>query len=141
MHRILLIDDDKAVLEVTQALLSMVGYKVTATCNGNEGLSFVEEREFDLIITDLRMPDVSGIEIARMSKRKSSKTPVIVLSGYIADYPGSDPAKDGIHMMLSKPFELQTLVMNIEALLSSKGSQTVCPEIDSTTSAFCCEQR
>jgi len=133
MHHILVIDDDKAVMEVVRAMLSMAGYKVTATGNSKEGLNLVKEQELDLIITDLRMPEVSGIEIARTLKKKGSKTPVIILSGYPADYEGADPAKDGIHLLLSKPFELQELLMNIEALISaSNGNNTLSPSVQST---------
>lgn len=125
MHHILVIDDDCSVLEVVRDMLSVAGYKVTATCNGKEGVELIKKQKFDLVLTDFRMPEVSGKDIAKTVKKKDSNTPVIIITGYAKEYDGTNPEQDGIDLLLSKPLDFQTLTMNVaRIILASSGKET-----------------
>ncbi len=81
-NSILLVDDDVFSLEGTAQDLSSVGYEVTTAGNGEDAVSFLSERAFDLVITDLIMGEVDGIEVLKTAKKLHPLTMVIILTGY-----------------------------------------------------------
>lgn len=81
MANICLIEDDKMVRESLQRILEKMGHTVTAAHNGRVGLDAVERMSFELLITDIIMPEVEGIEVIRTVKEKSPKTRIIAMSG------------------------------------------------------------
>ena len=87
-RRALLVDDDPGIIDLYEEVLKGIGLVVDVAVNGLEGLGFVEQKSYDVIVTDLNMPKLSGIQFitcARISKRNSS-TPVIVLSGELHNH-------------------------------------------------------
>ena len=81
MPRILLIDDDPAIRVALARLLTYDGHSVTTAENGDKGLRLVEAQRVDLVITDVVMPEVDGLEFLIRLRRMESPPPVIVLSG------------------------------------------------------------
>jgi CheY-like chemotaxis protein len=79
---ILLIDDNKHGLIARRAALEEGGYLVETAACGTEGLAKVEEREFDLIVTDYRMPDLTGCEVVKRVRERHPQIPVVILSGF-----------------------------------------------------------
>jgi len=79
--RILLVDDEKMILDTYSSLLDEKGYSVVATNCGRKALEFFSSHFFDLVITDLAMPEVDGFRIIEEVKRSSPTTPVIVFTG------------------------------------------------------------
>ena len=109
-YRLLIIDDDQSVLNLLENYLTNNNYDVVCASNGLDGLKRIEsgENEFDLIITDLVMPEISGIGLISILKKEHPKIPIIAITGK-----GEEPEKlsleakaDGI---LQKPFELSAL--------------------------------
>ena len=80
--KVLFIDDDITARYLVSGALSSAGYDVETAIDGESGLNLFENGQFDLVITDLVMPEPTGIEVLRAIKRKSPQTPVIVLSGF-----------------------------------------------------------
>ena len=80
--RILFIDDDRAGREVALFNLRKAGYKVTAASDGVEGLSLFSPEKFDLVITDVKMPGISGIEVLRRIREQDSDVPVLVITAF-----------------------------------------------------------
>jgi len=81
MANICLIEDDKMIRDSLERILKKMGHSVTTATNGREGLDAVAKISFDLIITDIIMPEVEGIEVIRTAKQQSPDTRIIAMSG------------------------------------------------------------
>ncbi|MGW8180490.1 MAG: response regulator, partial [bacterium] len=104
MTRILLVDDDLLVLNTITDMLLMKGYNVTAVREGKKALQLLtDDGRYDLVLTDLRMPDVDDFEIAKATKAKNSEIPVILYSGWAADYEDEDLTRKAVDVLLKKP--------------------------------------
>src|SRR5256885_3512970 len=80
--RILVVDDEETVLITIQGVLELDGYDVTATTSGEEALERVRAEFFDLVLTDLRLVDLDGLEVLREVQRTSPRSLTITLTGY-----------------------------------------------------------
>jgi DNA-binding NtrC family response regulator len=108
---ILLVDDDRAVLESLRRVLSMEGWQVFTAADGEEALGFLAEREPDLLITDLRMVGVSGWDLLFHEKMQRPKLPIFVIS---ALPPAAVEGADRIATrFFQKPLDLELLVAAI----------------------------
>lgn len=119
--KILIVDDDEAICKMLVRLLSRYGYETSVANNGNEGLKKCAVVNFDLIITDIIMPDMEGIEFIITLKRKYPEINVIAMSGggYLAPQEYLDTAKDfGVIDTFTKPFNIKTLIAKINETLS-----------------------
>ncbi len=111
--RILLVDDDPLVIKSVRKYLEASGYLVEAVQSGNEALEKAEKADFDLIISDVRMPGIDGVEtlkrIKKLSlKHKKKEVPVIVVTGYVGKDEIFQKAEElGIVDCIYKPFELK----------------------------------
>jgi CheY-like chemotaxis protein len=114
--RILVIEDDKEIRSMLEDYLSYLGYKVLTASDGLEGLKEIKSRDYDLVITDITMPYVSGIGIISVLKQNYPDIPVIAITGY--GYHAKELAHEKrADRILSKPFEIQELRETIENLL------------------------
>jgi GAF domain-containing protein len=114
--RILVIDDESSVLDIVAEVLTAHGHAVTVAHGGREGLLSFSAGPYDLVMTDLGMPDLNGWEVLRSIKESRAATPVLVLTGWgdTAEAPaGLKP--DGF---LTKPFDLKRLATDVGAALS-----------------------
>lgn len=112
MRTILVIDDERGISQVIQEALQMAGYEVEIAFNGREGIRKFDDHPYDLVITDVCMPGMSGNSVARHI-RSSAKaaTPIIGISGtpWMLE-------TDDFDMVLSKPFPLQELIASVQQL-------------------------
>lgn len=111
-QKILLVDDDPQVVRVTGDILKSLGYEVTGTTSPNEALSIVGEVEagtFALVITDLTMPELDGIELAEKLKAIEPDLPVIIISGYSEVLSKEEAQKVGIAACCTKPISFRGL--------------------------------
>ena len=104
---ILIVDDEEVMREFLGEVLE--SYEVTSAADGDEAISHLKERDFDLIITDLKMPRVSGEEVVRFAIEKDPSYKVIVISGYSSLFTASKSIENGACAFLSKPFSIQQL--------------------------------
>ncbi|MCP4367676.1 MAG: response regulator, partial [Deltaproteobacteria bacterium] len=81
-EKILIIDDEPAVLKTTQKILASEGYKVKNASSGKEAVAILKVENFDLAITDIRMPGMDGLEVIRQAKKLDHFLEIIVLTGY-----------------------------------------------------------
>jgi signal transduction histidine kinase len=118
---ILLVEDEPAVLEVTARILRRNGYQVHAAGSGAHALALASQYEFDLLLTDQVMPEVSGSELAQRIRQVRPEAGVLFMSGYSPDVPGPRNAPAEGTMLLRKPFTEQTLLESIHAVLFAPG--------------------
>lgn len=127
MSRILYVEDDAHLRRDVIALLARAGFEVTGASNGREGLDLCLRSPPDLVITDLVMPEMDGIELIRGLREKLPTMPVIAVSGGLSSGPGSarpilNAAKAlGAAAVLSKPFHAHDLCRAIERVLARGG--------------------
>ena len=123
MARILVIDDDAAVRSVVTVLLSKKGHRVETASNGRHGLKALSDGEFDLLIVDIFMPEMDGLETIRLLRAQRSDLPVIVISGSDVATPDflSMATKLGAVKSVRKPFRSSQLAEVVDQCLASAG--------------------
>lgn len=112
MRRILVIEDDRAAREVITRTLRAAGYQVLTAADGGEGLLVWEKEQPDLIVTDLHMPNVDGLEAIRALRGRGATIPIIAVSGgdSHSSFLALESANDlGATTVLEKPFDPQQL--------------------------------
>ena len=115
--QILVIDDEKNVRDLLKALLQRRGYRVLTASSGAAGLAVLREHPIDLVITDLRMPSVTGEQVLERVKKEWPVLPVVVISAFGAPRNIVEVIKSGAEDYLSKPFEDEELeVVVLKAL-------------------------
>ncbi len=106
---VLVVDDEKHILMVVKEALTHFGYRVTTAGSGAEALAAVRSELFDAAITDIRMPDMSGLDLLREIKRQDESIEVIVMTGYPTITSAVEALKEGAYDYLSKPLILDEL--------------------------------
>jgi signal transduction histidine kinase len=114
---VLIVDDEPRVLEVVSEYLRCDGHSVSTALNGREGLEKFQRNQFDLVVLDRVMPEMSGDQTARFIKQVNERVPVIMLTGFgaLIEVSGSQPA--AVDVVLSKPVTLDALRKTIGKLL------------------------
>ncbi len=117
---ILLIDDNKMGLSARKVVLQELGYEITTAGSGSEGLKRFAETEFELIITDYKMPRMSGIELISAVRESHPQIPIILLSGF-ADALGLDEKTTGADAVIQKSNnEVMHMIRAVRKLLRKK---------------------
>ena len=101
---ILIVDDDELMRSFLATVLGEEGYRVEEARNGNEGLTHLGKADFDLVVTDLRMPDISGLELMREGKKVRPESRWIVITAFGSIGSAVDAMKSGASDYLTKPF-------------------------------------
>lgn len=117
---ILVIDDEKNIRAGLAAALEMDGYEVMQASDGKEGLEIALHNEIDLVITDLRMPGVSGEEVLRRVTSETPGVPVIVLTGHGTVETAVDAMRSGAYDFLTKPLNLDRLSLLVKRALQNR---------------------
>ncbi len=117
MKRILIVDDEFPIIEVLTMVLSSDGFSIESAANGLEGLRLMREQPFDLVLLDIMMPVMDGVEmLARLqADPELKKVPVILMSA--AGSPENFEIKQGYEAYLAKPFNLKELLTTIRKII------------------------
>ncbi|HET7768297.1 MAG TPA: ATP-binding protein, partial [Chloroflexota bacterium] len=107
--QLLVVDDDESVLLTLQAILQMEGYEVEARSLGAEAIELLNQRTFDLVLTDLRLDDTDGITILAEIRRTSPETVAIMLTGYASLETAIKALREGAYDYLVKPCDVEEL--------------------------------
>ena len=119
MIRILLAEDDEAMRSYLARALQRSGYDVTTAATGREALDLVESGTFDLLLTDIVMPEMDGIELARRATELDPDIKVMFITGFAAVALNPDNHAPKQAKILSKPFHLRDLVTEVQRLLAA----------------------
>ncbi|MGD2062446.1 MAG: sigma-54 dependent transcriptional regulator [Nitrospirota bacterium] len=118
--KILVIDDELPVREMVQRLLSESHYEVRLARNGEEGLALFRKEGFDLVVTDLSMPGMSGIDVLRAIKGEEASVPVILITAFATIDTAVEAIKSGAYDYITKPFDPDDLAITIKNALAHK---------------------
>ena len=129
MARILVVDDDTAVRGAIKMVLEQDGHDVTLAANGRAGVAAIEDGTFDLVICDIFMPGMDGVETIHAFHRHNPRMPVIAMSGFMfrdgqspaPDYPGLS-TRLGAAYSLRKPFRPHELLKAVQQCMTDASS-------------------
>jgi len=121
--KLLVVDDDKTARRNMEHVLTRDGYAVTTATDGIEALDCLDVDRFDLVVTDLKMKGVDGMEVLRKAKERDPNVEVIVVSGYATMPTTVETIKKGSYHFLAKPLQLDDLRSTIKKALEQKRMQ------------------
>jgi len=117
LSRILLAEDDEVMRGFLERALTRAGYDVRSFANGAEAYECLKEEPFSLLLTDIVMPHMDGIELARRASEMDPDLKIMFITGFAAVTLNNDALEDA--RVLSKPFHLKDLVNQVELLLDA----------------------
>jgi two-component system NtrC family response regulator len=111
MESILIVDDEKNYTEILSVLLQEEGYETLTANSGSDALSILESEDVDLILTDMKMPGMDGLELLRQAKGRDPDLPVIIMTAHGTVDKAVQAMQDGAYTFVLKPFENDRLVL------------------------------
>ena len=124
MGKILVADDERGILDLMERVLGRRGHEVETFGDGASAIEAIEAGEYDVVITDLRMPHKGGLEVLRAAKARRSSLPVIVVSASSEPEDRSQAELLGVYMMLHKPVDLAYLMTIVESAIAGTPATT-----------------
>ena len=115
---ILVVDDEPSMLELLEVLLAKEGYKVTCAKNGQDAVSMIKKTVFDLLLCDIRLGDITGIDVLRALREENQETVVIMISAYASTEAAVEAMNEGAYDFVPKPFDNEELKKTIKNALS-----------------------
>ena len=126
MSKILVVDDDEQMREGIVEMLTREGYTVSDVGSGAEALEKIKKEDFDVILTDLIMPGIDGMEVLRQTKKLKPAVRVIMITGFGTIENAVEAMKEGASDYVSKPFKINEVQITVKrALEESKFSKTL----------------
>src|SRR5213079_3421568 len=132
---ILLIEDDTAITSALERLLKAEGYDVEIVTRGDEGLKLACDKPFDVVVTDLKLPGISGLELVRQVHAAKPRLPIILMTAHGTTETAIEATKFGAYDYLLKPFEMNELLELVDTAVTSSRLMTEPVELGSTTTA------
>jgi len=121
MAKILVVDDDQGIREFLEIVLSREGYDVTSVTDAPKALHRCKKERFDLILVDLKMPKIDGIEFLKMAKDTCPETMVILMTAYASPETAVSAMKEGAYDYIEKGFDVEELKNLLSTALDKKG--------------------
>ncbi len=119
-HHILVVDDETSMREFLDVLLSKEGYKVSEAKNGKQALKKIQKNDYDLVLTDIRLGDITGLDVLKEAKKKNSDTIVVMISAYSTTEIAVEAMNEGAYDFVPKPFDNIELKQTIQRALDLK---------------------
>jgi len=123
----LVIDDEQIVLDSVSKILKDENYEVDVSLRGREGLNRAVQEEYDIILTDIRMPDIGGMKVLRDVKRAKPSVPVVIITGYASVKSAVQAMKLGAADYIEKPFTPDQLLKAVDSAINAAATQI--PEV------------
>jgi DNA-binding NtrC family response regulator len=121
--KILVVDDSQNIREMLEDFLDFEGHQPVLAKDGNEALKLFSEQDFDLVITDLGMPGMSGWQLSKHVKQRKPETPIIIITGWGAQLSDKDLTNNDVELILSKPFHLDQVKQAIDTVAGKLSRQ------------------
>lgn len=119
-HKILVVDDDRNVLIVSVALLKEYGYTVYTSDNPLTAIEMLKDTEFDLVLSDIKMPEMSGVELLSRIREFDPEIPVILMTGFAELDMAINAVKQGAFDFITKPYQFEYLTYSVKRALDFK---------------------
>jgi len=122
-QKTLVIDDEQIVLDSVSKILTNEDYGVDVTLSGREGIDWAVKGQYDIVLTDIRMPDIGGMRVLRDIKRAKPSLPVVMITGYASVQSAVQAMKLGAADYLEKPFTPEQLLKSVSSALDIAATQ------------------
>lgn len=122
MPKILIVEDDAATAWALEQSLSDEGYAITSVDSAEQALLALKQQVFELVITDLRLPRMDGLELVRRVQARKTKAPVIVVTAYGNEETHRRLEAAGVHATFAKPFQMDRLRKSVESALKVRAA-------------------
>ena len=117
---ILVVDDELSMRELLDIMLTGENYKVTCAETGRQAISMIKKTDFDLLLCDIRLGDITGLDVLRASKKRNQNTVVIMISAYATTETAVEAMNEGAYDYVPKPFDNEELKMTIAKALQMR---------------------
>jgi two-component system response regulator PilR (NtrC family) len=117
---ILVIDDEQSMRELLQLMLEREGYRVESAATGRNAIKMLKKTPFDLLLCDIRLGDISGLEVLREAKERNPETVVIMISAYASTETAVEAMNDGAYDYVPKPFNNTELIQTVAKAMALK---------------------
>jgi len=118
--KILIIDDEEVLRDVLDTVLRKEGFEVALAASGEEGLTILDNEEIDLVLLDVMLPGISGLETLRLIRDSHSSTPVIIITAYSSIDGAIQAMKQGAFHYIPKPFKNEEVVLTVNKALEQR---------------------
>lgn len=118
MRTVLIVDDEPGIVEEVKAFFEDEGFRVYVADTGEDGIQFVEKIKPDLLLLDIKLPDISGLRVLETAKKLSPGTKTIVITGYVDQEIIDQAEKLGRDAFLQKPFNFEVLLQEVKKLIT-----------------------
>jgi len=116
-ERILVVDDEEHVRVLFSRILQKEGYEVDCASSGTEAIEKMAQNSFDLVLTDLKMDGIDGLDLVKKGKTVNHELPFILISGYGTAQTAASAAKEGADIFLMKPIDMSELKLAVRKAL------------------------
>jgi DNA-binding NtrC family response regulator len=127
--KIMVVDDEQGIRELLSEVLFENGFDVTSARDGQESLQFLKKRSFDLLITDINMPNLNGIELLKKMKTAGRKEKIVIMTGSPVDRSVASGDIPHVYFQLLKPFKIKEFLQVVSAALKAENDETI-TEVD-----------
>jgi two-component system response regulator PilR (NtrC family) len=117
MSHILVVDDELSMRELLEYMLNREGYQVTCAGDGRKAIRLLEKNQYDLLLCDIKLGDISGLDVLRASKKSSQDTVVILISAYASTETAVEAMNEGAYDYVPKPFDKDELLQTVAKAL------------------------
>jgi len=134
--KILLVDDDIQIIHALKECFIDFNYKLESVGSGHQALEIASSEDFDLIMLDVNLPDLSGMDVLRELKKTKPNTPVLIMTGYVSTDAAIEAMKLGAHEFITKPFNIDRLISVINSLVKKRSPLQALPTFSSEAAAI-----
>ena len=120
MRKLLIVDDEAGITDEVKSFFEEEGYQVFIADTAKEGIQLVSKIKPDVLLLDMKLPDMSGLRVLKYAKVESPKTKIIVITGYIDQIMFDQAEELGRDTFLQKPFDLERLKFEVDKLITAK---------------------
>lgn len=122
--RILIVDDDDGVREMLADFFGVIGYQSIVAANGREALGLLEQQDVSLVISDIKMPVMDGIQMLKKIKKEHPDLDVILITGYEPDYSRDSVKEAGASDYICKPFNIEVIERKVRSLMDKRNARS-----------------
>ena len=122
-YHILVVDDELSMRELLEYMLNREGYQVTCADDGHKAIELLEKNQYDLLLCDIRLGDISGLDVLRATKKSNQDTVVILISAYASTETAVEAMNEGAYDYVPKPFNNDELMETIGKALELRFPQ------------------
>lgn len=134
--RILIVDDEQGIRDLLINEFAKLGYEVFSSLNGEEAITKLQTEKVDIVISDMKMPKVDGLELLKFIKEKTPETEVIIITGYATVENALDAMRSGAYDFVQKPFNIDELTALVEKALEKTELKMLVALYESSNAVF-----